>query len=64
MKALDCLGRDLVCDECKGKPDYLYFDIKERKIVSIICTQCRSIYEAMIRDIAKNSMEVLGVQNE
>ncbi len=44
------------CWECKGKPDEVYFrseDGKEGEVLSVICHDCKTAFEATIRSIGR-----------
>lgn len=52
---------EFICDTCKGKPDFIYFDAVERKVLSIICLNCRNAVEATILSIAKAAQSAFGI---
>lgn len=53
-KAVNANGSDLVCDECQGKPDFIYFIPEERKLLSIICNDCKAAIEATIKAMGES----------
>jgi hypothetical protein len=53
-KSLEFLRSSLRCDECDGKPDFIYFRSDDGRILSSICTECRSAFECAIKSIGRS----------
>lgn len=41
------------CWECKGKPDFIYFNDKTLKILSVICEGCKKTIEGTLLFMGK-----------
>lgn len=44
---------NIFCWECKGKPEFIYFNDETLKVLSVICKSCRDIFESAIKSIGK-----------
>lgn len=53
MKILDVNPHTAVCEQCKGKPDYVYANSENGEVLSIICNPCKEIIEATIKSMGQ-----------
>jgi hypothetical protein len=52
MDIKDMKVEDVVCCECKGRPDFAYFNSDSGNVIAIICKPCRDAFEATIKGMA------------
>lgn len=57
MKLDAMRGSDIVCWECQGEPNFVYFNQETREILSVICTRCRSVYESSVFTLGQGYCE-------
>lgn len=49
----DLVDKKLKCDHCKNKPDQVYFFQDSGEVLSVICNDCKSAFEATIKGMGK-----------